>query len=244
MVEYNPRILVVDIETAPAELYGWGLYNQNFGVEQVKKAPYILCIGLKWVDEKHHEMLTVWDHGQVEMLTRLTERLKEADAIVTKNGVKFDIPWIRTELALRRMPPLPLLTHIDLEKVVRQYFRFFSNKLDWIARYLEVGKKKGNEKGFVLWKEVIEGCPKARKQMEKYCANDLTITEEVYKVVRPHMENHPAIRAVGSEACTKCGSKHTKKDGWRYTKCFRVQQHQCLNPKCNGYFSGKREKVA
>lgn len=239
------KLLVVDIETAPAELWGWGMYNQNFGVDQVKKAPYILCIGLKWVGRKETEVLTLWELGQEEMLARLTARIKEADGVISKNGIKFDIPWIRTELAKLRMKPLPPLTHIDLEKVARGYFRFLSNKLDWIAQYLGVGKKKGNEKGFKLWREVIEDeCPKARRQMVKYCANDLVITEEAYMVLRPHIENHPAIRAVGAEGCPKCGSKHTKKDGFRYTKCFRIQQHQCLNPVCAGYFSGKREKVA
>lgn len=233
------KILVVDIETAPAELYGWGLYNQNFGLSQVKKAPYILCIGAKWVGGAT-EMLSLWEHGRAGMLERLLELVKEADAVVSKNGIKFDIPWIRTELALLKMHPLPPLTHIDLEKAARGYFRFFSNKLEWIVEYLGEGKKIKTD--FDLWKETIEGCPKARKKMLRYCARDLRVTEKVYIRLRPHIENHPAIRAVGAEGCPKCESKRTKKDGIRHTKLFAVQLHKCLD--CHGYFSGKKWKVA
>jgi transposase-like protein len=78
--------------------------------------------------------------------------------------------------------------------------------------------------------------------MLRYCAGDLRLTERVYRRMRPHLENHPAIRAVGSEGCPKCHSKKTQKRGVRYTACFQIQRHQCNN--CGGWFSGKRKKVA
>jgi hypothetical protein len=240
-LDNKPRILVVDIETAPAELWGWGMFKQNFGVEQVKKAPYILCIGAKWVGQKDIFMFSQWEHGTQGMLGSILELIEEADAVVSKNGIKFDIPWIRTELLLHKMRPLPALTHIDLEKAARYYFRFLSNKLDWIGQYLGEGAKVEHE-GFKLWRKVMEGDPYARRRMLRYCAGDIKLTERCYIRMRPHIENHPAIRAIGSTACQKCQSKKTQRRGWRYTACFRVQRHQCTN--CGGWFSGKREKVA
>lgn len=240
MNDYSKKLLVVDIETAPALLWGWGMYKQNFGVEQVKEDPYILMIGCKWVNGET-TMFTRWEHGEQGMLEGALELMNEADAIISKNGVAFDIPWIRTELAKLKLRPLRPLTHIDLQKVAKGYFRFLSNKLDYIVQYLGEGKKVEHE-GFRLWRRVMEGDERSRAKMVRYCRGDLRITERAYKRLRPFIENHPAIRAVGAEGCPKCGSKHTKKDGWRYTKCFRIQQHQCLN--CYGYFSGKREKVA
>lgn len=238
-----PNILVVDIETAPAELWGWGMFKQNFGVDQVKKPPYILCIGCKWVGEKDCIMFSRWEHGEVGQLEGLLELIERADAVVSKNGIKFDIPWIRTELLRLRMQPLPALTHIDLEKAARAYFRFLSNKLDFIGQYLAEGGKVEHE-GFKLWRKVMDGDPVARRRMLRYCAGDLKLTERVYKRMRPHIENHPAIRAVGATGCPKCGSKKTQKRGVRYTACFEIQRHQCMNPKCRGWFSGKRKKVA
>jgi uncharacterized protein YprB with RNaseH-like and TPR domain len=48
------------------------------------------------------------------MLEGLLELIESLDAVVSKNGIKFDIPWIRTELLKLKMRPLPNLTHIDL----------------------------------------------------------------------------------------------------------------------------------
>lgn len=238
----SPKILVVDIETAPAEMWGWGLYNQNFGISQIKKHPYILCIGAKWVGDDEGFMFTKWEHGERGMLRGALKLIKEADAVVHKNGTTFDIPWIRLELLRMKMPPLPPITHIDLQKAAKTYFRFLSNKLEYIGQYLGEGGKHKTD--FDLWKECMAGDEKARKKMVEYCARDIRLTERIYHRFRPFMENHPALRAVGAEACTKCGSKNTKKDGFRYTKCFKIQTHQCNNPACRGYFSGKRTKVA
>jgi uncharacterized protein YprB with RNaseH-like and TPR domain len=221
---------------------GWGMFKQNFGVEQVIEFPYILMIGYKWLG-KPAEVLTNWDMSQEEMLECIRILCKEADAIVSKNGTKFDVPWIRTELLKHRMEPLPNVTHIDLEKAARAYFRFHSNKLDYILRYLGIGKKVEHE-GFGLWRKVMDGNEAARKRMVHYCKGDLIGTEKLYKEMRPHIINHPALRAIGTLACPKCGSKHTKKDGFRYTACYQIQQHQCLAEGCRGYFSGKKVKVA
>lgn len=237
----RPRILVIDIETMAALQWGWGMYNQNFGVNQVEAHPYILCVGYKWIGEKGANCLTNWEMSQEEMLQRTLDLIKEADAVVSKNGIKFDIPWIRTELLKYKMKPLPPLTHIDLEKAARAYFRFHSNKLDYILQYLGFGGKLEHE-GFALWRKVQAGDEKARRKMVRYCLTDVNKTAILYKEMRPHIENHPALRALGSEACPKCQSKNTKKDGIRRTACFHIQTHQCNS--CGGYFSGKRTKVA
>lgn len=237
-----PRILVIDIETAPAELWGWGpLYNANFGVAQVKAHPYILMVGYKWIGERKSYCLTNWDMTQQEMLQRTIELLEECDAVVSKNGAKFDIPWIRTELLKHKLGPLPKLTHIDLEKAARAYFRFLSNKLDYIVQYLDIGKKVEHE-GFPLWRKVMEGSKEARRRMVQYCKGDLIITEKLYFEMGPHIENHPAIRALGSKACVFCHSTRTQKRGPRYTACFEIQRHQCKD--CRKWFDGERKKVA
>ncbi|HEY6019555.1 MAG TPA: ribonuclease H-like domain-containing protein [Candidatus Paceibacterota bacterium] len=240
----DPKLLVVDIETAPAELYGWGMYNQNFGVEQVKEHPFILMIGYKWVGSKESHCLVPLRLGDNEdMLREITEKIIEADAIVTKNGIRFDIPWINAELARFDLPPLPQVTHIDLEKVARAKFRFFCNKLDYIGQYLGLGKKVEHE-GFALWRKVLAGDKKAKDRMVTYCIGDLTLTEKIYKRMLPHIHDHPILRAIGAEVCPTCHSKHTQRRGKRYTRYFEIQRHQCMNRKCGAWFSGHRKKVA
>jgi DNA polymerase elongation subunit (family B) len=237
----NPRLLVVDIETAPAELLGWGLYNQNFGVDQIKEHPYILCIGYKFVGDKETHCLTNWEMSQEEMLNRIIELISEADALISKNGIRFDIPWIRAEIARYKLAPLPPLTHIDLQKVAKGHFRFLSNKLDYIVQYLGIGKKVEHE-GFPLWRKVMAGSREARRRMVDYCKGDVIITERLYKYLKPYMLDHPLLRAIGAEVCPSCHSKKTQRRGKRYTRYYEIQRHQCN--KCGAWFSGKRKKVA
>jgi hypothetical protein len=222
----KPRILVLDIETAPAELWGWGMFKQNFGVEQVKAHPYILCVGYQWLGEGRPECLTLWDDGNVGMLNAVRDLLQEADVVVGKNSIRFDYPWLNTEFLKNNIPPHRPVTHIDLEKTARYQFRFLSNKLDYILQYLEIGAKVEHE-GFKLWRRVMEGDEGARRRMVRYCIGDVLQTGRL---------------SLGSEACTVCLSTHTKKDGIRRTKCYHIQQHQCLD--CGHYFSGKKTKVA
>jgi len=222
-------------------MWGWGMHKQNFGVNQVKEHPYILCIGYKWLHERTPRCLTNWQMSQEEMLSATLELIEEADAIISKNGARFDVPWIRTELLKYKLGPLPKLTHIDLEKAARAYFRFHSNKLEYIAEYLDITKKVKNN-GFELWREVMAGDKKARAEMVRYCKGDLITTQELYERMGPFIENHPAIRALGSEACVFCHSTKTQKRGFRYTACFEIQRHQCKS--CRKWFDGTRKKVA
>jgi hypothetical protein len=240
-MENKPRILVVDIETAPAKLYGWGLYNQNFGVEQIAEHPYILCIGYKWIGDRKVSIVANWEMTQVEMLNHIIDLITEADMVVSKNGIKFDIPWIRTEIAKYKLRALPPLTHMDLQKVAKNYFRFLSNKLDYIVQYLGIGKKVEHE-GFGLWRKVMSGEVNGRRRMKTYCRGDVKVTEDLYKYLMPYIQDHPILRPLAAEACPSCGSKHTQKRGYRYTRFFKIRRHQCSD--CGAWFQGKRTKAA
>jgi DNA polymerase elongation subunit (family B) len=237
----NPRILCIDIETMPAEMWGWGLYKQNFGVEQIKEHPYIACVGYQWLDERATHCLTNWEMSQEDMLDRVIDLITEADAVVSKNGIKFDVPWIRTEIAKYKLRALPPLTHIDLDKIAKAHFRFLSNKLDYIVQYLGIGKKVEHE-GFPLWRKVMAGDENARRRMVRYCIGDVKVTIKLYRHLKPYIADHPILRAIGAEVCPSCHSKHTQRRGFRYTRYFQIRRHQCNS--CGAWFSGKRKKVA
>lgn len=239
----NPKILVLDIETRPALSYHWRMFKQNISIDANVDPGGILMVGLQWADQRRVDVLTEWDLGEEEMLRQVHERIMEADAVVTKNGTSFDIPHLKTWFLKYKMDPLPALTHIDLEKVARYNFNFLSNKLDFIGQFLEEGKKVEHE-GFKLWTKVMDGDENARRRMARYCAQDVRLTTRLYKRMKGWISDHPTMRAIGSEACPTCESTKTQKRGYRYTRHFKIARHQCLNPECRGWFSGKRTKVA
>ena len=47
----TPRILLMDIETAPLEVYSWGIRKQHLGHFQIKEEWFILSWAAKWLLE-------------------------------------------------------------------------------------------------------------------------------------------------------------------------------------------------
>lgn len=240
-IEEKPKILVLDIETKPAKSYHWRMFKENISVDQLIEPSSILCVGLKWFGNPLVEVVSVWDMTEEEMLRHVHAKIMEADAVVGKNSIKFDLPHLKTWFLKYGLDPLPALTHIDLEKVARWNFKFQSNKLEYIVDFLDIGNKMDTN-GFKLWRDVMEGDEAAQRKMKRYCARDVRITDRLYKRMRGWISDHPAMRAVGSDACPTCQSRETEKRGYRYTKCYKIQRHQCR--KCGGWFSGKKTKVA
>lgn len=177
-----------------------------------------------------------WEHGQDEMFRIAYELLSEADAVITFNGKKFDIPHLNTEFFKRGWPAPPKVTNIDLQQTAKTNFRFISNKLQFISQFAGIGHKVEHE-GFPLWLKVMDGSELARKKMEKYCKQDVRLTERLYNRMRSYIYNHPNFE----RRKHNCGEEHGRKRGFRYTTAFKIQRIRCN--KCKGWFDGAKEKL-
>lgn len=234
----KPKILALDIETAPITAYVWRLWDQNVGLNQIVDNGGIICVGAQFVGEKTGKMFSEWEHGKEEMLKQVHSLLMEADAVLTYNGDSFDLKKLRGEFIMHGLDPLPQLTSIDLLKVVKK-FGLISNKLAFVGPLFGVGSKIKHE-GFELWSKVIDGNTTAQKKMAKYCAQDVKLLIDLYNRLKPHITNHPHLGEDTAE-CGCCGSKKSQSRGYRRTKSFKIQRHQCMN--CGSWFDGKRTKV-
>jgi len=45
----GPKVLILDIETAPIEAFTWGLWDQNVGLNQIKADWTVLSWAAKWL---------------------------------------------------------------------------------------------------------------------------------------------------------------------------------------------------
>jgi RNase_H superfamily len=163
--------------------------------------------------------------------------LSEADAVISYNGDGFDFPHLNREfLAAGLTPPAPYAS-IDLLKTVRKQFRHASNKLDWIAQQLGVGKKTPHS-GFQLWLDCLRGDPKAWKLMEKYNRQDVKVTLGVYKKILPWITTHPSVPMFEGrrEGCPNCGGFKATRQGVAYTPATAYQRWKCSNPKCGRWY--------
>lgn len=49
----KPKVLILDIETSPLEVYTWGIWEQNISLNQIKKDWNIIAWCAKWLGEPH-----------------------------------------------------------------------------------------------------------------------------------------------------------------------------------------------
>lgn len=233
------KILILDIETKPAQAYIWRAYGeQNIGVEQIIDPGSIICVGAKWMGSKETFLFSDWEHGHVPMLAAIHSMMEEADAVITYNGDKFDLPKLQGEFLFYGFKPTGPLTSIDVVKVVRK-FGYFVNRLAFIGPFLGVGAKIKHE-GFDLWIKVMAGDERAQRRMAKYCKQDVKLLEKLYLKVRPFIKNHPHM-GLKKHECGACGSNHVQSRGYRRTKSFKIQKLQCQD--CGSWQDGKREGV-
>lgn len=232
------KILFLDLEWSPALAYVWRMYDENISPDQLIDHGGMLCFCAKWDGEKEFMFFSEWDDGREGMAKAALELLTEADAVITYNGDKYDLPKITGEILLAGLTPPPPVTSIDVLKAVKK-FGFNMNRLAYIGPLLKVGGKVKHE-GFNLWKDVLAGKETARKKMTRYCIQDVRMLEKLYKKVRPFIKDHPFM-GTSKHGCGACGSNKTQKRGYRRTKSFLIERVHCTS--CGSWQSGTRKKV-
>lgn len=237
----KPKILVFDIETAPALGDVWGLWQNNVGLSQLRKSGFIMSWSAKWLGEKKVYYADCSKNGEadeMDMLLKLVDLLDQADMIIAHNGDRFDMGWVRGRMLYYGIPPFGPVKQIDTLKVAKRHFRLISNKLEYIAKLLGCDEKlkHKNFAGHELWAECIKGNKKAWKEMKTYNKQDVVTLEQVYYKLRPFMTNHPnvGLYGVGKQiACPLCGSNHVHKRGFAYTGVSVFQRYRCND--CGGW---------
>lgn len=236
----QPRILLLDIETAPNIAYVWSLFNNNYiNVNQIVANSHMLCVSAKWLGDKEVKFYSL-PKGHEAMLKGIHKMIDEADVVVHYNGTKFDIPNLNREFVLAGMPPTSPIKQVDLLKVVRRQFKFSSNKLDFVCQQLGLGTKV-KHKGMELWRDCMAGDKAAWAVMKQYNIQDVVLLETLYRVLVPWIANHPNVTMYTKvpEACPRCGSLKFQSRGTTHTQTLSYKRYQCSS--CHGWFKGAKD---
>jgi hypothetical protein len=239
------KILFVDIETAPSLGWVWGKWEQN--VIDFKSDWYMLSIAWRWSHESRVHTLGLNDFKEYKvdpeddfrLVEKLWHLLDEADIVVAHNGDGFDLPKANTRFILHKFePPSPYKT-VDTLKIARNKFKFDSNKLDDLGRYLNIGRKLPHT-GFNLWRGCMTGDEKSWTLMKRYNGHDVELLVKLYYLIRAWHPTHPNVNH-GETACPKCASFNVQRRGFSYTAQRKKQRWHCQN--CAGWFEGSARKV-
>jgi DNA polymerase elongation subunit (family B) len=232
------KILTLDIETAPNLVYTWGLWNQNISIDNIVEPTYMLCWAAKWAGKKR---VYYRDYDDEDFLTLIHELIEEADAVVTYNGMAFDIKHLHREFIEAGLPPPEPHKDLDLVKTVRSRFKYPSNKLDYVASRLLDEKKDEAGKNYKLWLDCMLGDADAWADMKRYNIQDVLLTEKLYFKLRGWIKNHPnhGLYVEDSEnpVCRNCGGTHIHRKGIEATNVRAYQRFKCQD--CGANLRGR-----
>ena len=202
----------------------------------------IICAGWKELGKKKVHCINAWDfkawnknvNDDREVCQAIYEVLKDADAVITHNGIRFDWKYLQTRLVYNGFPPLHKIKHIDTCSVAKRNFLSFNNKLGYLGDWLVKDNKLENG-GWELWVKVHRRDKKAQKLMERYCKQDVILLEKVFLKLRPFIKNlpnrnhfRPLQKTLDNKnVCPTCGSTDLKKWGFYRTSVMEYQRYRC-----------------
>lgn len=174
------RRLFFDIEVSPNIVFSWRIGNDiSLSHENIITERAIICIAYKWEGDKDVSCLR-WNKGDDKiMLRKFAAIIDSADEVITQNGDRFDIKWLRARCMFHDIPVSPKFNSIDTLKIAKSQFNLNSNKLDYMGQFVGVGKKIKTD--YDLWRDIVLSNDKqSLDKMVEYCKEDVNLLERVY----------------------------------------------------------------
>jgi RNase_H superfamily len=237
LMNTGARILIYDLETAPALAYVFGRFDQTIGQANIyQEGGWIICASYKWLGEEDTSVIystsDIETAGDFGVVSRLWELFNEADVVVAHNNRKFDVKMLQARCLLNGLSPLPSVKVVDTLQMAKKHFRLPNNKLESIAAFLGVGAKVQTG-GISLWTETMQGNKEALNKMLDYCLQDTQLLEKVYLKLRAFgtASNFNAANYFGdtSERCPVCGSTELTETGRStFTDISEFAEVRCL----------------
>lgn len=204
---------------------------------------FMICWSAKWSDSDQ-VLSGVLKPGEAKrqddkrIVAGLADLIRKADIVVAHNGNAFDLKMLNTRLVHHGLDPVGQTQTIDTLQIARSTFRFTSNKLDYLAKFLGLpGKHKTT---FRLWEDCYHGSKNALAEMVDYNRQDVIVLERVFQRLRPHAKTLPRlVDAVEymQDVCPSCGHAKFRKDGYYRTKANTYPRFRCSA--CGRRFRGR-----
>ncbi len=244
----RPKVLLLDVETAPILGHVWSLWENNVALNQIEKDWHLLSWAAKWLGDPESKIMYQDQRAAKNIeddkgiLKGIWNLLDEADVIVTQNGKRFDEKKLNARFILNGMKPPSPFKHVDPLEIAKKKFGFTSNKLEYMSGALCPNHKKYTHKAFPgheLWKECLAGNLAAWKEMARYNKQDVLALEAVYNKFLPwHQPVNFNLYADDETPRCNCGSTKLECRGYAYTLVGKFQRYQCQG--CGAWTRGRK----
>jgi DNA polymerase elongation subunit (family B) len=232
--------LFFDIEVSPNLVMSWNVGNKlSIPYENIIQERAVICICYKW---EHHSGVysLVWNKGNdKKMLEEFSKIMLEADEVVGHNSDNFDVKWLRTRCLYHGIPMIPDYASLDTYKLSRASFRFNSNRLDYISKFL--GFKGKTNTQFKMWQDIVlHNDQKSLDKMVRYCKNDVRILEKVYHAIQNYTKHKVHVGVLNGESkasCPSCGSTNTIKRTKETVTSAGTIKRRCSCNDCGKWFT-------
>lgn len=247
--EGGARVLVFDIETSQMLLGGWGLFNQNYSIDQIEEDWHLISYSAKWLNNDQVLENDVSKVSEQELLQELHNLLDEADFAIAHNGRRFDIKKVKARMIQHGFKPFSPCRIIDTLEIAKKEFGFTSNKLAYLTRELcKTNIKSSHAKfpGYLLWKEFKKGNPEAIKEMADYNIIDVTSLEELYFLLAPWSSTLPNFDVYVDECVDMSVWEHVGyfySNLGKYDKYRHVETGHYRRGRVNHLSKGKRAQL-
>lgn len=247
----KPKVLFLDIETAPIEAHVWQLFDQNVSLNQIVSDWSVLSWAAKWQGKKSviYEDVSKQRNKRDDkkILKQIWDLMDEADIIVGQNSKRFDVKKLNARFIINGMKPPSSYRQIDTLVQAKKMFGFTSNKLEYMTDKLCTKYKKLKHKkfpGHEMWSECLKGNQEAWKAMKKYNCYDVLALEELYGklIAWDSPINMNVYHKDHASFCSACGHNKLYSNGFRYTNIGKYARFKC--PKCGKESQSKYNELS
>jgi hypothetical protein len=240
-----PKILLLDIETAPIELWSYGIREQYHSTSSIEHDWTLLSFAAKWLDSKQVIYHSVKPEAPRDdrLLTHEAYRLlNEADVVIVHNA-KFDIGKLRSRFLFYDFPDNRPYRTVCTYRVAKKHFPgLSSHKLEYLAKYLGVIEKLDHSKfpGIELFKQCAKGNMEAFKVLKDYNVRDVITLEACYLRLRKYDKTIRWNVFIQDNAC-HCGSREFRNLEPIVTNTGAFKTKQCVS--CGAVFREKENLI-
>lgn len=249
----GPRILSLDLERLPGEvtLDIWepkDMQRVNWlHPARWSAVPTTLCASAQWYGEKRTLFVAAWEAPEDPWHVARTVWgwLDSCSHVVTYNGRRADLKWLRTDWLEAGLPQPSPYRDIDLYVIARQQFSLESKSLQYLCERLGLPTKSGKYDASEAKAAMAADGPERRRLM-RYSRQDARLNFAVFDRLKPYLAGayNLGLHGAGDDArcCPTCGSDRLEPAGYAPTAVTLYSAWRCMD--CQGLMRSKHRSAA